>query len=89
MIAVEPDFDTSNDLYVLEFQGEFENVELFDGEFDQESLIIYFKGFYLQGELVEKELTIIDKEDKNNIKNIGTVQKVVLFKSPPRYIIKR
>lgn len=75
------------ELEVYEFQGEFENVELFDGQFDCASLKMEFNGFSLQGRKVGKELTIFEKVGQE-VLLVGKVREVVLFDLPPRYDIK-
>lgn len=74
-------------LEVYEFQGEFENIDLFNGQLDRESLKMYFSGFSLQGKRVHKELTIFEQVNQE-IVQVGKVDEVVLFDLPPRYDIR-
>ena len=74
----------NENLEIFEFQGEFENIELFDGIFDKEKLQMKFKGFSLQGKVIKKEFTILEKVE-NDFKQKGTLQEVILFNQPPRY----
>ncbi|KAL6121226.1 hypothetical protein NUSPORA_01888 [Nucleospora cyclopteri] len=72
---------------ILEFSGEFENEQLFNGIFDEPSLKITFDNFYLQGRIIEKEFTVIRKEGKE-CKIISYIKEVVIFDEPPRFILK-
>lgn len=78
---------SEEELKVYEFQGEFENIELFNGQFDHVSLQMRFNGFSLQGRKVRRELTIFEKVGQE-IRLVGKVSEVVLFDLPPRYDIK-
>lgn len=79
-----------NTLQLFEFQGEFENVELFDGVFDENTLQMRFKGFFLQGKAVKKQMTVIEKSrggDGTELNTLGFVDEVILFDAPPRYVV--
>lgn len=91
MIIVGDNSDEAGPPLLLEFQGEFENLDLFDGVLDRTSLQMRFNGFYLQGKIVRKQMTLMRKEDGEDgalIQEAGVVEEVILFSSPPRYIIK-
>lgn len=74
----------SEDLEIFEFQGEFENMDLFDGQFDKEKLQMRFKGFTLQGKKVKKDFTIVEKVESSFIRR-KVVQEVILFNQPPKF----
>lgn len=82
--------DTTSAFRIFEFQGEFEHVELFNGVFDAGTLRMYFDGFYLQGRVVPKKMTLVEKERsaEGAVLHVAAhVHEVVLFDSPPRYIL--
>jgi len=83
MIAIKKT-DSAENIEIFEFQGTFENIELFDGIFDSEQLLLRFPGFVLQGKRIAKELTIFEKIE-NTVYEVGRFSEVVLFDSPPRY----
>ena len=66
--------------FLFEFYGEFNDINLFDGEFDEKSLKLHFNHFYLQGVLEENGYTLV--ENKKQLKN--DIQ-LVLFKDDQRY----
>lgn len=72
-------------LQLLEFQGEFENFDLFDGELDQSTLQMKFKNFYLQGEKISKSFTLYEKEENGDISEVRKITEVILFKTPQRF----
>lgn len=72
------------DVRVLEFQGCFENFDMFNGQFDPGSLVMAFKDFTLQGKVVKKDYTVFEKVGRE-IREIKKVTEVVLFNQPPRF----
>lgn len=78
--------DADDKLQIYEFQGNFENIQLFDGEFDSLRLIMKFPNFYLQGKKIEKKFTIYEKI-RNEIVEVGKFSEVILFDLPPRYVL--
>ena len=74
----------------FEFQGEFENIDCFNGEFDTKTLRMMFPGFYLEGKIISKKLEIYETEKINNeykIKHISSIEEVILFDKAPKYIM--
>lgn len=75
---------------IFEFQGSFENIDLFNGIFDPNTLRMTFDCFYLEGRRIEKKLTIFSNEtETSNLKHLGYANEVILFDKPPRYIITK
>lgn len=84
MILMRDCSGSSTGVDIFEFQGEFENIDLFDAEFDAKTLQMRFKSFFLQGRKIHRELTICEKDD-GKFSTLGHVSEVILFDSPPRY----
>lgn len=75
---------------IFEFQGQFENIEQFDGSFDPKTMRMTFKDFYLEGRKVKKEFTIIQNDKESKIlKYCGSVKEVILFDKPAKYIVRK
>ncbi|KAI5169416.1 hypothetical protein PAEPH01_0691 [Pancytospora epiphaga] len=75
---------------IFEFQGEFENVELFNGVFDPATLIMRFDEFYLQGKKVHRKMTLVKKDrtvEGGALRVIDHLYDIILFDTPPRYIL--
>ncbi len=75
---------------LFEFQGSFENFNAFDGKYDEKTMRMYFKDFFLQGFPIQKNITLYEKvivDGKNEIKRIKVFRTVILFNKPPRYLI--
>lgn len=73
---------------ILEFQGEFENFDLFDGKFNSESLVMDFKHFSLQGRLTNKEFTILETTE-DGIKQLGVRKETIVFDQPPIFKLSK
>lgn len=69
---------------IMEFQGKFENFDLFDGSFNPETLVMEFKDYTLQGRIIKKEFTIFASTE-DQIKEVGKINEVLLFDKPPRF----
>lgn len=76
--------EAEEDVTVLEFQGSFENLDLFDGQFDRDTLVMTFKDFTLQGKLVKKDFTVFEKVG-DELRKLKEVCEVVYFGQPPRF----
>lgn len=77
---------------IFEFQGHFENIELFNGSFDEASLQMMFDGFFLQGKRIKKPFTVIERRRESTETQLVTVcqsQEVILFDTPPRYVLHK
>lgn len=81
MILIEKE---SEDLLVFEFQGDFENIELYNGVFNKVLMQMKFTGFFLQGKIIQKDFTVFEIIEEK-VKMIGQVKEVILFDKPPRY----
>lgn len=80
--------NSEEEIRVLEFQGGFENIELFEGHFDPTTLIMNFKDFTMQGKIVKKNFTVFEKTG-NEFKKIKEVENVVFFGEPPRFKVNK
>lgn len=89
MYIVCKDASNGQNVKLFEFQGSFEALHLFDGVFDEQTLQMKFKGFFLQGRLVDKKFTILQKGDDGQVESIGKTEQVVLFDGYPQYIISQ
>lgn len=84
----EPIMIVKRDSRIMEFQGKFENFDLFDGSFDPKTLVMEFKDYTLQGRIVKKDFTVFSSTE-DEIKEIGKVDEVVLFDKPPRFKLNK
>lgn len=76
--------ESKENLQILEFQGTFENLDLFDGKLDTSSLLMNFKDFTLQGRLIKRDYTLIEIVEEE-IKVLARTDDVILFDQPPRF----
>lgn len=77
---------SNEDIAIFEFQGVFENLDMFNGTFDPKSLVMTFKDFVLQGKIIKKDFTIFEKIG-DEVKQVKQIEEVVFFGQPPRFII--
>jgi len=75
---------SNEDLLVLEFQGSFENLDLFDAHFNSSTLTMSFTDFTLQGRATSAQYSVFERVG-DEIKQIHTAAKVILFDQPPRF----
>lgn len=86
--AVEKEDDEERPM-LFRFQGEFENIELFDGYFDEATLRMHFNGFFLQGAVEDANFTVVEKAATKgglSLKSLQVQDKMVVFREGPRYV---
>jgi len=86
--CIEPHSSGIHSPVLFEFQGEFENMEQFNGVFNPDTLQMVFEGYFLQGKKVKKSMTILKREPGMKVSHELIVQELVLFDEPPKYFMK-
>ncbi|KAI5173022.1 hypothetical protein NEFER03_2006 [Nematocida sp. LUAm3] len=72
-------------LEILEFNGEFEQIEKV--QMKKIGEVIHFSSSYLEGEKKEKKNILVLKRENGSLVLYGKVEEWTSFKKPPRYLV--